>query len=269
MAKTAHFRRLAAALALVASFTHAEEIKVGGTGAALGTFKLLAVAYREKNQSDEVRVFPSMGSSGGMKALLAGAIDIALTARMPTGIESNAGAVGALVGHTPFVFATHASNRASDVSLSFLAAAYSGVVTEWPDGTQLRLVLRPASDADSEIIRHISQDMGRAVTASEERKGMLWRITDQETADSIEQIPGSLGPSSLALINSENRKMKALKLDGVAPDVRSMADGRYPLMKSIYAVTGRSSSPAALQFVDFLKSRQARAVLERAGYWVH
>ena len=98
---------------------------------------------------------------------------------------------------------------------------------------------------------------------------MLLRITDQEAADSIEQIPGSLGPSTLSLIISEKRKVKALKLGGVAPDAKSMADGRYPLMKSIYAVTGRSSSQAALRFVAFLKSGQARAVLERTGYWVH
>lgn len=254
---------------LVASFTHADEIKVGGTGAALGTFKLLGASYQETHQSDEVHVFPSMGSSGGMKALLSGAIDIALTARMPTNIETDAGAIGTLVGHTPFVFATHLSSRASDISLDFLAAAYAGTVTEWPDATPLRLVLRPAGDADSDIIRHISRTMGRAVTASEERKGMLLRITDQEAADSIEQIPGSLGPSTLSLIISEKRKVKALKLGGVAPDAKSMADGRYPLMKSIYAVTGRSSSQAALRFVAFLKSGQARAVLERTGYWVH
>lgn len=257
------------AILLFSSLIRADEIKLGGTGAALGTFHLLAAAYQEKNKSNTLRIFASMGSNGSMKALHSGAIDIALTARMPTEGETSVGARATLVGHTPFVFATHPSNKLSDVSLRFIADAYAGNVTEWPNGKPLELVLRPAGDADSETLRQISRDMRRAVTASQERKGTLLRVTDQEAADSIEQIPGSLGPTTLALVLSEKRLVKILALDGVAPDVRSLVEGRYPLMKSIYMVTGSSSSPATLHFIQFLKSDQARDILMRAGFWAH
>ena len=57
----------------------AETIKIGGTGSALGDMTRLAEAYMRANPDTKVVVLPSLGSAGGIKALRAGAIDIALT----------------------------------------------------------------------------------------------------------------------------------------------------------------------------------------------
>ena len=64
---------LISALFLVPA-AHGETIKIGGTGMDLGTMRQMAEAFMKANPADKVTVVKSLGSSGGVRALLAGAI---------------------------------------------------------------------------------------------------------------------------------------------------------------------------------------------------
>lgn len=104
-----------AAMTLAAS-AQAYEIKIGGTGAALGTMQVLAQAYAESQPNAKITVLPSMGSGGGIKAVLAGAIEIGLSSRPLSEAEAKAGAVAVELGRTPFVFATALANKATGIT---------------------------------------------------------------------------------------------------------------------------------------------------------
>ncbi len=254
--------------AAAAATVHAEEIKIGGTGAALGTMQLLAQAYAKTASDVRIIVLPSMGSGGGIKAVLAGAIQIGVSSRALGEAEAKAGAVAVEYGRTPFVFATAAAGKVAGVSTQNLVDFYAGKVDEWPDGSKLRLVLRPIGDSDSEAIKSMSPAMRDAKVAAEQRKGMVFTVTDQDTADGIEKTPGALGPTTLALLLSEKRAIKALSLDGVVPSAQTLADGSYPLYKQLLIVTGPRTPPAAHAFATFVRSAAGRDILQRTGHWV-
>jgi phosphate transport system substrate-binding protein len=245
-----------------------QEIRIGGTGAALGTMQLLAQAYAKANPEVRITVLPSMGSGGGIKALLAGALQISVSSRPLSDSEAGAGAVAVEYGRTPFVFATAATSKVAGITTPNLIDFYAGKVDEWPDGTKLRLVLRPIGDSDSETIKSMSPAMREAKSAAEQRKGMAFTVTDQETANAIEKVPGALGPSTLALLLSEKRALKALALDGVVPSAQSIADGSYPLSKQLLLVTGPKTPPEAQAFVAFVRSAAGRGILQQTGHWV-
>ena len=254
---------LAAAVAV-----QAQEIKIGGTGASLGTMQVLAQAYAKTQADAKITVLPSMGSGGGIKAVLAGAIQIGVSSRPLSEAESKAGAVAIEYGRTPFVFATTAASKATGITTQNLADFYAGKVDQWPDGSKLRLVLRPIGDSDSELIKAMSPAMREAKSAAEQRKGMVFTVTDQDTASSIEKVPGALGPSTLALMLSEERALKALTLDGVVPSAENIANGRYPLFKQLLIVTGPKTPPEAQAFVSFVRSGAGREILAQTGHWV-
>ena len=257
------------ALALtLTSAAQAQEIKIGGTGAALGTMQRLAHAYANTLADATITVLPSMGSGGGIKAVLAGAIQIGVSSRPLSEAETRAGAVSVEYGRTPFVFATSAGNKVTGITTQSLADFYAGKVEQWPDGSRVRLVLRPIGDMDSETIKAMSPAMREAKLAAEQRKGMLFTVTDQETASAIEKTPGALGPSTLALMVSEKRALKALTLDGVGPSVQNIANGSYPLVKQLLMVTGPKTPPEALAFVSFVQSAAGREILHQTGHWV-
>lgn len=264
---------LAVAMA-AASAVHAQtpapvvEIRIGGSGAGLGTLQLLGQAYARANPGVRITVLPSMGSGGGIKAVLAGAIQIGVSARDLTDAETQAGATAFEYGRTPFVFATATSHPATAITSQNLIDFYAGRVDQWPDGSRLRLVLRPIGDSDSELIKSISPAMRDAKATAEQRKGMLFTVTDQDTASSIESTPGAIGPSTLALILSERRMLKALTFDGVAPGVQTLASGRYPLYKRLLLVTGPKTPASAQEFLQFVRSPAGRELLQQTGHWV-
>jgi phosphate transport system substrate-binding protein len=256
------------ALLLTALPATAQDLRIGGTGAALGTMRLLAEAHARKKPEIRIEVLPSMGSNGAIKALMAGAIELAVSARRPDDSELKAGAQALEYGCTPFVFATQSINPARGISSRNLVDIYAGRLDQWREGQALRLVLRPQADLDSKIIKSISPELRQAAESAEQRKGMVFAVTDQDAADALEKISGSFGPSTLALILTERRALTALALDGVQPDARALADGRYPLGKCLLMIAGPKSPPAALDFMRFVQSPAGREVLETTGHWV-
>lgn len=243
----------------------ADAIKIGGTGTGLGTMKLMAQEFNKSRPGAQLMVTPSLGSTGAIKAVLAGAIDIGISARPVSAPEQGQGASAQAYARTPFVIATGAKNPGADLTLSQLVQIYLGKTTRWPDGSLIRLVMRPDADADTVTMRAFSAAMNSAISLALARPGLRMADTDQDNADALEHLAGSLGTTTLTQILTEGRALKALDLDGVTPTLPSLAAGRYPYFKTLYLVTGRSPSPLAKDFVAFVHSPAGQAVLARSG----
>lgn len=242
----------------------ADTLKVGGTGSALGTMKILANAYRAGHPDTQVLVVPALGSSGSIKAVAAGVLDIGLSGRPLKPAEREQNLAEQEAARTPLVLASMRSH--AGFTLSDIARIYDGTLQTWPDGSPLRQILRPESDSETALLRALSPEISRAMTIAHARPGMHIAITDQDSADAIEKIPGGLGTSTLALILSEQRTIKALPLNGVAPSVAALKRGSYPLFKPLYLVTTQNPSGPARAFIAFIQSRQGARILSDNGY---
>jgi phosphate transport system substrate-binding protein len=265
-------RGLAAALAAGAVFLSGaaagSEVKIGGTGNALGTMRLLGAAYTQQNPDVKVVVLPSLGTSGAVKAVPRGAIDIGLASRPLTDDESRAGAVAIEYARSPLVFAVAVKTKVSALTLDQVADIYTGKLSNWPDGSQIRPLLRQAGDDNTRQVRQISAALDHALSVAEQRPGMPFATNDQETADKLESIPGALGVTTLCLIKSEERALRPLVLDGVEPTAANAASGRYPHVKRLYYVTRAEPSPEVKRFIAFVHSNAGRDILTRTGHWM-
>lgn len=243
-----------------------QRIRISGCGTDLGTFRLLGEAYRKVSPDAAVEVLPSLGSGGGIKAVLAGALDVGLSARPLTAEEAAGGATATPYARTPLVLAVGERTRATAISRNEVVGYYSGSARTWPDGTPVRLVMRPATDADTTILMSLSREVSAAVSGALSRDGMVIAATDQEAADALERSPGALGSTTLALIRAERRALRPLALDGVEPTPAALAGGRYPLFKTLYVVVGPRPSAAVREFLGYLRTPAARRVLEDTGH---
>ena len=260
-------RALAAiALLLLACNAAADTLRIGGTGSALGTMRLLAEEFRKTHPQVEIEVLPSLGSPGGIRAVLAGAIEVGVAARALKPEEEAAGARQVPAGLTPFVFAVGASSKVAALSSAELVEIYAGRRLHWSDGSPVRLVLRTPSGAEIDLLYAISPQMKEAHMLAEKRPGLLTTATDQENADALEEIPGALGVITLAQVLSEKRALRVLQIDGVAPSPVTLRQGSYRPFVPLYLVTGPQATPAARQFVAFVRSAAGAAVLTRTGY---
>lgn len=246
----------------------AEEFSIGGSGAALGTLQNLATEFTARNPDIRITTAPSLGSAGGVRALVAGVIGLAVTSRALTDGERKLGVVEVEFARTPFVFAVSTRSKVTAISSAELAAIYANEMRAWADGGRVRVVLRPASDVDTEMVASISPAIRRALALAQTRPGVQFSVNDQDAADDLEKIDGAIGPTSLALIVSEKRKLRALKLDGREPTPMNAASGVYPYHKRLFLVTGAKRTAAVERFADFVQSPAGRKILLNNGQWI-
>jgi phosphate transport system substrate-binding protein len=256
---------LSVTLASPVAFAGASTLRIGGTGGALGTMKVLGEAFRKVEPGCTVTVLPSLSSDGGIKAVIEGAIELAVTARPLKPEEKAKGGVERVYGKSAIVFITHEGQNVPSLSQKQIADIYDGKFSRWPDGTPVRLIMRPENGSETKSLMALSPAMAQAIRAGLARKGMVYALTDQETADKVEKTPGAIAPSLLALILSEKRNVRVVALDGVPPTVKTISDGSYPMVRDAWTVIGPTPSPVAKRFVDFIHSPGGRKVLLQYG----
>ena len=244
----------------------ATEIRIGGTGNALGAMRLLGNAFTKSHPETKIILLGSIGTSGAIKAVPKGAIDIGLSSRPLTEEETRSGLSATEYARSPTVFTVRTINTVTSISTSQIADIYSGKMQNWPDGKPIRPVMRQPGDDNVRQVADLSPEIKLALIAAEKRQGLPFAVTDQEAADKAESIPGSFGISTLALILSEKRSLRALSLNGVEPTPENLSSGRYPLVKRFYFVLPKDPAPAAKEFVGFVNSPPGRELLQQTGH---
>jgi len=242
-----------------------EAIRIGGTGAALGPLSRLAAAYQRRSQDIAIVVTHSLGSSGGIKAVAEGALEIGLSSRPLTDDERQRGLVAREFCRTPFVLAAGQRVKTDGLTLPEVVRIYRGEMAAWPDGERIRVVLRPASESDTAVVRGLSPECAAAVDIALKREGMLMALTDQENADLLEKTPGAVGFLGLAQLITEQRRLQVLALEGIRPAEKGAVNRNYPHRKPLYLVTRERPSPATARFLAFVASPEGRRILEEAG----
>ena len=243
-------------------------LKIGGTGGAIGAMKALARDFARQNPRVKIVFPPTLGSTGGIKAVLAGAIDVALSTRPLTPEEIQRGAVAHLYARTPVVFATpyQQGAKAAHFTLDSIAALYEGKITTWPDGSSLYLIIRPESDYDFVLLQRMSPAMAKALSQAQTRRGMRMAVSDTDNVNLLTDLQGSLGSISLAQIVAEKLPLYPLSLGGVAPSLENLQTGTYPYNKSFFMVTGPSPKAEVHAFIQFVSSPQGREILKQTGH---
>lgn len=242
----------------------AETIRISGTGAAIETMRTLGEAFRKTTPWIRVEMLPGIGSSGSIKAVIAGSLDIGLSGRRLSDEERAQGLMDTRYARTPFVFGANRTLKMTGMTLGGVAGIYAGK-RDWEDGRRIRLVLRPPEDSDIPVMKGMSPAMKSAVDAALGRRGMIVATTDHDAADAIETVPGAFGGTTLAIILSEKRDIRILSLDGITPSVRAMVARSYPYSKTFYMVTKNNPRIPIRRFIDFVRSPEGAAILLKNG----
>jgi phosphate transport system substrate-binding protein len=240
-------------------------LAIGGTGTAHRTMRLLAEEFRAAHPAVKLELPRSLGSTGGIRALLAGALDIAATSREPNDDERARGVVALTYGRTPFVFVTSHPAPPTDLTAAGAVEILALRRRTWPDGLPIRIVLRPKSDSDSDYVARNFPGAGPALDAAHALQTIQVGTTDQDNLDIAERIPGSFAGTSLCTVLSEQRDLRILNLDGIAPSLATMNSGAYPRSKALHLFSLSSASATALAFLDFIRSPDGARILARNG----
>lgn len=244
----------------------AEPVRIGGTGVGSALFERLAQEYRKSTPGAEINVLmPPLGSNGGVRALRAGGLEIALLGRAPTADESTQ-LQAETYARTPFVIVVNGPH-APRLSFRELADIYAGRRTQWEDGTPIRLVMRSKNESDMLILRGMAPELNEAVDAAYLRKGLLYADNDLDAIDLVARLPGAIGPTTLGLARLDGRRVNPVVVNGVEASDKLIASGGYPWMKPIVVATSTAPNAAVKGFLGFARSDRGRRLAAGWGFF--
>jgi phosphate transport system substrate-binding protein len=237
----------------------AETITMGGVGSITPLVQRLAQQYEATHPGVVIRVVdPPVGSTGGMRALAAGACDLVVVGR-----ELRPGEQGQVTPwlQTPLVLATR-GGRMAGLDLPVLVQIFTGQRKQWDDGQPIRLILRASFESETLLLSRLSPEMARAVSQALQGRQALMADNDLDALDKLQKIKGSLGTTSWGLLRSTGADLTVLPLQGQPHGGASAS----PWLRQYFLVQRPDASPAVRQWLAYLQSAPARALAESLGY---
>lgn len=248
------------------SVTAAETLLVAGTGDSQALLRKLAVLYKETYPGSEIIVPDSVGSGGGIKAVIEGTAGLGRTARALKPKEKDHGLTAIPFALSPIVFVTHPSGvNVKNVTPEDVVKIYSGKVTNWRqlggDEHKIYPVDREPGDSSRTILAaQLHSSLG---TFNDIQSVGKVFFTTPETVQAIAQNRYTFGFVPLSF--AQEAKLHIFSLSSVFPDEDSIQDGSYPLVTTFYLVKPAHPKRLATDFLNFLQEPAAQELMHTSG----
>lgn len=252
---------------VVMSFMSSEKITVKGSDTMVILSQRWAEKYMSKNGSVSIQVTGG-GSGTGISALINGTTDICNASRPMKQseikkIKERYGSLGVEIpcakdGITIYL---NESNPVSNLTTDQLKKIYTGKITNWKD----------VGGNDAKIILYSRENNSGTYVYFKDNV-----LSGQDYSPSCQNLPGTA-----AVVNSVSKDVngigygghgyskgiKMAKINGVAPDKDNIANGKYPISRSLYMYLRNKPSGAMKKFIDWVLSSEGQKLVSEVGYF--
>ena len=153
-----------------------------------------------------------------------------------------------------FVFIVNDSNPVSDLTIDQIRGIYSGRIKNWKEvgGKNIPIAAMHRNKGSG------SQTALEKVMGNEPVKPDYTTLFGSPIGISFRYyVTGMLGEGGV----------KILKINGVEPMAKTIADGSYPLAGGVYAIYRKGEkNPNVYKAVDFMLSPEGQDIVEKSGY---
>jgi phosphate transport system substrate-binding protein len=236
-----------------------EGLRLAGSGSNLP----LARALLQRFHQSDPWLAESIGTTGAVRALRDGAIDVGLASRPLRPDEQHPDLLLTPLASTPVVFVGNGLRSPEGLRRDELVALYEGHVKRWADGRPVILLAREPGDSGLDVFKGRDPALAAAIERARHEGRALVQTTDQEMERALLTIPGALGYADLGLLRLGAAPLWPLPLDGASP---LHAPSSYPFHKELAVITRAQPSPEVARWLAFLQSPEARDVLSTSGY---
>ncbi len=198
------------------------------------------------------------GSSAGIQAAREGAADIGMSSRELKPEEHDL--LEVIVAWDGLAIIVHPENGIEGLSLEQVQGIFSGNVDNWSvlgePGHTITVVTREEGSGTrgtfQEMVMKKSRITPRAIV--QDSNGTVREIVAND--------PHSIGYISLGLVNE---RVKALRFESVEPSYENIDQKKYRLIRPFLFLTKGPPNGAALDFINFVLSRQTQELIRDDG----
>ena len=239
--------------------SQSETVSTDGSTSMEKVIGYLSESYMEENKNVKVTYNPT-GSGAGIQAVSEGRCDIGLSSRNLKDEEKTTldQMVVAIDGIAVIV---NPENKIDNLSVEEIGKIYTGEITNWKDigGDDNPIVLIGREAASG------TRDGFESITDTKDKCKYNQELTS--TGDVIQTVssnPNAIGYASLASIKDT---VKTLSVENIKPSKETIQNKTYKIQRDFVLVTKKDTklSAAAQKFFDFATSKEADALIEKAG----
>lgn len=237
----------------------AEEVAIVGTGSGMSLLQAVAEAFMEAEPDVTIDVPPSIGSSGGIKAVGRDNFVLGRVAREIKDKEQHFGLTYLPIAKMPIVFFTNESVEIVDLTTRQICDIYSGKIDNWKevggkDG-RIRVIRREDGDSSLKDLRQSFPGF-KDIALTPKSKTTL---TDQETLVLTAEKEGTIAFGTY--INAKNYDVNILSIEGKKP-----TESDYPYAGTLALIYKEKNKTGAIErFIEFAKSPNAQKAIVEAG----
>lgn len=244
----------------------AEKIMIDGSTGVAPLVVSLAKEYQARNPGVVIDIGKGMGTKARIQALQEGRIDIAMASHglNPAELEKQ-GMVVREIAKVAVVFGVHAGVPIASLSDDQICAIYSGKALNWQQvgGPDLAIAAftRPDSEVDAEVVRASIPCLSKLAmpdTVKIAPKG-------PDMARALATTPGSVGMTTMTVIEQSSGAVKPVAWRGVAPTPANVEGRSYTLTRDSFLVVKADAPAAAARFIDFVRSPSGAKVIAANG----
>jgi phosphate transport system substrate-binding protein len=255
---------LCSSFCILSTLVASETLVVPGTGDSSEILKILAADFTEIHNNIIVKIPPSIGSGGGIRAVVAGKYEIARVAGDQSRKVAKYGLAYHKFARSPIAFAINESVKViTTLSRKQVVDIYSGKIKHWDQlsegtkGNKIYVIAREKGDSSLKSIEKVID--GFEIN----RDSVKTAFSTDEAAGYIEKFPGTIAflPLSRVPIN-----VKPVKFDGLsATDFITTKGSSYPLVVDFGIIYKGNISSAGEKFVKYLHSIRAKSLMRKHG----
>ncbi|MCX8015581.1 MAG: PstS family phosphate ABC transporter substrate-binding protein, partial [candidate division WOR-3 bacterium] len=241
-------------------------ITMSGSTTVLPIAQKAAEAFMEINPKVNISVRGG-GSGVGISSLISKTVDIGLSSRaikdkeLATAKQKGVNPVGNVIALDGLAIVVHAQNPINEISIKTLKDIYTGKITNWkalggPD-KEIVVVSRDVASGTFEVFKE------KVLGGEKTKDDALMLASNKAVATTVQETPGAIGYIGLGYLSEG---IKALKVEGMMPNNKTVQDGTYKLARPLYMYTNGAPKGIVKEFIDFLLSPAGQKIVADVGY---
>ena len=224
-------------------------------------------SYFTKTTGVQVTVSES-GSGNGAKSLINKSCDIADMSRpmKDNEIEAAKGKgvnpVENVVALDGLAIIVHPSNRVNGLTKAQIRGIYMGRFTNWSQvggpNAPIVMIQRESNSGTQDSFKELVMGKDNPISKRAETQASNGAIKSR-----VATTPNAVGFVGLGFVDNS---VKALLVDGVESDARTVKNGTYPLHRALFMYTNGQPTGVVKQFIDLPKSAEGKRIISEIGF---
>ncbi|MBI4773758.1 MAG: phosphate ABC transporter substrate-binding protein [Deltaproteobacteria bacterium] len=241
-------------------------VVINGSTTVLPIGQKSAELFMKGNQ--DVNISVSGGGSGnGIKAIIDGTCDIAMSSRfvkdkeIKLACEKGVYLVPHRVAIDCIVPVVHPSNPLNDIDLNTLKGIYTGNVTNWKalGGSDKPIVVisRDTSSGTYEVWQE------KVLLKERVMPRALLQASNGAVAQAVAGNPYAIGYVGIGYLNPH---LKGLTVNGVVASPATALNGTFPISRALFMFTNGWPEGPAMSYLNYLLSPAGQKMVETEGF---